>query len=65
MFLNVRRMGFFGVNRDYYAQLETPKIQDMVLSTTNKILTGKNYARLYCFYQRKGSISEDTCVSST
>jgi hypothetical protein len=52
-------IGLFGANAPYLP-LETPKIQEVFLSKTNTILTGKQ-----CASNMDGFLLRDTCVSST
>jgi hypothetical protein len=47
-FLPVSRIGLFGENRSYLP-LETPTLQEIILSKTNSMLTGKQCAK-YCIF---------------
>jgi hypothetical protein len=58
VFLHVCWIGIFGENRAYF-HLEASKLQEVFLSKTNSILSGKQCAWCSCFYHRLSFLEID------
>jgi hypothetical protein len=58
--LKISCIYLFGTKRAY-VHLETPKLQEVFLSKTNSILTGKKCARFCDFKQRWFSLERYMC----
>jgi hypothetical protein len=62
-FLQVRGIGLFGKNRSYL-HLETYRMQEIFLSQTTSMLTGKKYTKYSSFYHLQFSSVRYMCFSN-
>jgi hypothetical protein len=51
LFFHISWIGWFGI-KWAFLHLESYDLQDLFLSKTNSFLTGKQWARCYCFYHK-------------
>jgi hypothetical protein len=59
-FLQLIWIYLFGANRGYFL-LETPRLQEVFLSKTKSVFTGKQYTWCSCFYNKSCSFKRYIC----